>query len=141
MADEDVKESSTPKPVPMERPKSARAKKKQGLANLDLIMSGLKTDKEKLLARMLQAQIKKTNEKEGEMRKLAVEMRQASAKVSELEKTAKTARNAVYKEQKLRTSAITEQQQVYIPTTQSVHNHIGSSRIHGVHCPLRFRVL
>lgn len=112
MADEDAKESSTTKPAHSSRPQSARAKKKQDLKNLDLIMSGLKTDKEKQLARMLQAQIKKTNEREGEMRKLSVEMRQANAKIAELEKTAKQARNAVYKEQKLRTTAITEQQQV-----------------------------
>lgn len=127
MADDD---SKTPKtPTGADRPKSARAskkgKKKKDLANLDLVMSGLKTEKEKLLAKYLQAQIKKTNEKEGEMKNLATKLKQAQLKVEKFEKTSKKARDAVYKEQKLRTSAVSDQQRVctqkYIDNLQ----HIG----------------
>lgn len=113
MADE-AKEPSTP--TGSDRPKSARAskkgKKKKDLANLDLVMSGLKTEKEKLLAKYLQAQIKKTNEKEAELKKVNVSLKQANQKVEKYEKTSKKARDAVYKEQKLRTSAVSDQQRV-----------------------------
>merc|ERR1712154_289320 len=92
--------------TPTDRPKSARSskkgKKKKNLAQLDLVMSGLKTEKEKLLAKYLQ----------GEIKKLTASLKQSNMKVDKFEKTSKKARDAVYKEQKLRTSAVSDQQRI-----------------------------
>mmetsp|Transcript_9886 Transcript_9886/g.15837 ORF Transcript_9886/g.15837 Transcript_9886/m.15837 type:complete len:932 (-) Transcript_9886:265-3060(-) len=98
-----------------ERPTSARISRKntkKDLANLDLVMSGCKTEKEKLLAKYLQAQIKKTNDKESQMKKMESSLKAAELKISKLERISKKARDTVYQEQKLRTSAITDQQRI-----------------------------
>eukprot|EP00485_Elphidium_margaritaceum_P000115 CAMPEP_0202693910 /NCGR_PEP_ID=MMETSP1385-20130828/7911_1 /ASSEMBLY_ACC=CAM_ASM_000861 /TAXON_ID=933848 /ORGANISM="Elphidium margaritaceum" /LENGTH=952 /DNA_ID=CAMNT_0049349665 /DNA_START=33 /DNA_END=2891 /DNA_ORIENTATION=- len=101
---------------PLERPTSARSStrkaKKTEMGNLDLVMSGCKTEKEKTLAKYLRTQFQKTNEKDGELKKLAAKLKQAELKVEKYEHTSKKARDAVYKEQKMRTSAITDQQRI-----------------------------
>ena len=89
-----------------------RKSKKKELANLDLVMSGLKTEKERQLARYLQAQIKKTNEAESKTKSLRTDLNTAKQKVEKYEATSKKARDKVYQEQKLRTSAVSEKEQV-----------------------------
>eukprot|EP01083_Nonionella_stella_P145839 457839_1 len=92
--------------------KAKKANKKKEFANLDLVMSGLKTDKEKTLAKYLRAQVKKNNETEGQMQKLSSKLKQSETKIQKLESTNKKARDKMYKEQKLRTGAISDQQRI-----------------------------
>jgi WD40 repeat protein/uncharacterized coiled-coil protein SlyX len=77
-----------------------------------LLMSGLRTDKEKKLATALQQLIMRINDKEIELRDMGTTVNQLKLKHDSLEASSRKTKNTLYQEQKLRTDAISDQMRI-----------------------------
>lgn len=107
------------------RPTSARfshtksaSKRNLDLSQYSLLMSGLKTDKEKKLAAALGSLIKKLNERESNIKTLETTNREIQLKLDKFESVQKKTRENLYKEQQLRTNAISDQQRIKAAMTK-----------------------